>query len=625
MDRQLNLISININGLYNKRLQLTDAINKNKTDIVLLQETLLKSRHDFRFPNMTMYRTDREGRRGGGTAIMIKRNIRHHETKIELTNKQIEMTTIRVHTSTGDIKIASIYIPPSTNVTKEDFDEIFETDETMIIMGDFNAKHEHWGCRVTNAKGRTLNTALLQHKNVYLTTPNNHTHIDGRGNLDTLDYMISINTNRTNPLITLHDIGSDHLPITTTLQYEPNIYNGKPPTRAHHYDWNTFKTQINQTLHYHKLDTDTHDGIEQAARHLTEAIDTALTKSTLPNNTARKHRALNVPQNILTLIQRKHRLEKLDKVNGTREHRTEINQLSKTIKTQLTKHREEEFDKFIEKIAEDHSTHKIRKIPKILRNKPRGISRLTTDSLTAETDTDKANMIAKTLKQQFTPLPLNNTKINRQIQASNTYIDQTPPQNTHNIYTIKSRIKHCIKHLKDHKAPGLDGIRNYTLKRLTPKAVHYMARLFTLCLNKCYFPDEYKTANIIPILKQGKPRTGPTSYRPISLLSNLSKMLERLIYDEIWTHLNNENIITNAQCGFRPGHSTTDQLWRITTTIQDQQKDWKCTTALFVDMEKAFDKVNHDALTHKLHSYGFHTNITKIIRSYLHNRKFTVQ
>ena len=160
MDNALRLISINMNGILNKKTELTDLINRQKPDVILIQETLLKSRHTLTFPNMTLHRTDREGRRGGGTAIPIKGSIKHYESTLETNNTQIESTAIKIHTNTGYIKIASIYIPPSADTTIKDFNEILLTDEPTVIMGDLNAKHQEWGCRVTNKRGRTLHTAI---------------------------------------------------------------------------------------------------------------------------------------------------------------------------------------------------------------------------------------------------------------------------------------------------------------------------------------------------------------------------------------------------------------------------------------------------------------------------------
>ena len=141
-----------MDGLLNKKTELMDLINRQKPDIVLVQETLLKSRHTFTLPNMTTYRIDREGRRGGGTAILIKRTIKHHETQLELDNQQIETTAIRIHTNTGYIKIVSAYIPPNADTTTKDFNDLLETQEPTIIMGDLNAKHTDWGCRITNSR-----------------------------------------------------------------------------------------------------------------------------------------------------------------------------------------------------------------------------------------------------------------------------------------------------------------------------------------------------------------------------------------------------------------------------------------------------------------------------------------
>ena len=624
MDKRLKIISINMNGILTKLTELKELINKHKPDIILAQETLLKNRHSLKLPNMTIYRTDREGKRGGGTAIFIKRSIKHHETQLDLDNKLIETTAIRIHTNRGHIKIVSAYIPPTADTTIKDLNELLGTNEPTIIMGDLNAKHQDWGCRVTNNRGRKLHTSLNSHKNAHLTAPDEYTHIDTHGNLDILDVMISINIGRTNHIHTLEDIGSDHIPVTTTLTYEPNIYEGNPPPKLNNYSWDTFRTVLNSTLQNDKLTTKTDEELETASTHLTHSIQTALEQAKTPNNAAHAHRTEHIPERILTLIRRKHRLIKLDKLQQSRDNRTEINQLIKDIKQELKAHRSQEFDKFVNKFTQHKDTQKIHKIPRILRAKPKTIGRLTDGTNTAETSTDKANMIAEKLKTQFTPNKLRNQATNLKIVYSNAYTDIVPPQNVNNIEDTKRRIKQHIKQLKDHSAPGLDGIPNFALKRLTTKAIDYMAALFTNCLNSCYFPQNYKTAKIVPILKKGKPRTNPESYRPISLLSTTSKILERIIKDDILTQLHDKNILTNAQAGFRPEHSTTDQLWRLNAIIRQFNERKKGTAALFVDLEKAFDKVSHQALVHKLLTYDFHINTVKMIKHYLHQRQYVV-
>lgn len=127
------------------------------------------------------------------------------------------------------------------------------------------------------------------------------------------------------------------------------------------------------------------------------------------------------------------------------------------------------------------------------------------------------------------------------------------------------------------------------------------------------------------LAKPGKPRNDPNSYRPISLLSSVSKICEKIIYKLINDHLNKNTTLPNEQYGFRKQHNATHQICRLTEHILQNFTHSKKTGAIFLDVAKAFDKVCHNRLLYKLIKIGLPTAITKLIKSYLMDKKFIIK
>ena len=133
-----------------------------------------------------------------------------------------------------------------------------------------------------------------------------------------------------------------------------------------------------------------------------------------------------------------------------------------------------------------------------------------------------------------------------------------------------------------------------------------------------------KSATVHPIYKKND-KTKCANYRPISLLSNMSKIFERAMYNRIELFLNEFDIIYHNQFGFRKHHSTQQHaLTAIIEKIRTNLDNKTFSAAVFVDLEKAFDTVNHNVLLSKLDHYGINSNANNWIRSYLSNRKQNV-
>ncbi|GFW59949.1 probable RNA-directed DNA polymerase from transposon X-element [Trichonephila clavipes] len=140
-----------------------------------------------------------------------------------------------------------------------------------------------------------------------------------------------------------------------------------------------------------------------------------------------------------------------------------------------------------------------------------------------------------------------------------------------------------------------------------------------------YFPNAWKTAVVIPILKPGKNPKLAESHRPISLLPILSKLAEKIIAARLNDHLENENILVPEQHGFRPRLSTTHQLLRVVEYIKDGIDRHQYTAAVFLDIQKAFDRVWHTGLLFKLIMYKMPPPLILLLKSYISDRSFTVK
>ena len=125
---------------------------------------------------------------------------------------------------------------------------------------------------------------------------------------------------------------------------------------------------------------------------------------------------------------------------------------------------------------------------------------------------------------------------------------------------------------------------------------------------------------IIPIFKKGS-RLVPSNYRPISLLSNINKILEKLVFSRLYKFLELHNCLYELQYGFRGKHSTNHALISISESIREAIDNNKHVCGIFVDFQKAFDTVNHDILLKKLNYYGIRGCTNDWFRSYLSERK----
>ena len=177
-----------------------------------------------------------------------------------------------------------------------------------------------------------------------------------------------------------------------------------------------------------------------------------------------------------------------------------------------------------------------------------------------------------------------------------------------------------INSLDTRKGSGPYSIPSDLLKALKANLCHPLTSIINMSFATGIYPDQLKIAKVIPIFKKGD-KLLVSNYRPISLLSNINKIFEKLVYSRLYSFLELHNCIYELQFGFRARHSTQHALASLTEMVRQALDEGNFACGVFVDFQKAFDTVDHSILLLKLEHYGVRGLANNWFRSYLTNRK----
>ena len=177
-----------------------------------------------------------------------------------------------------------------------------------------------------------------------------------------------------------------------------------------------------------------------------------------------------------------------------------------------------------------------------------------------------------------------------------------------------------INNMKDNKSPGVDGIAPKILKETVEQISKPLAHVFNMSLREVIVPLEWKEANIIPLFKKGS-RNKSVNYRPVSLTSAICKLLESIIRDHIMDFLIKHKLINSSQHGFLKSKSCLTNLLCFFEEITKWVDEGSPVDIIYLDFQKAFDKVPHQRLILKLKSHGIGISIINWIEQWLTERR----
>ena len=456
-----------------------------------------------------------------------------------------------------------------------------------MFVGDFNSKLEPFECASKNTSGPMLKT--IQNKlNLIYVNNDEHTHMDRRtGSTDILD-MAFISQN-----LAIHDIqfqigvdlGSDHLPIEISIDTTPlrNTFTNRTKYKFDQTDREVFESVLEEALGSEDFSghLSTSD-LDRYADFIITALHTAVDKAIQKSKSVRPE-SNPISNETLALIKEKRKLRR----QYSQRKCPRINQLQEQVKDDLRIESQASWEKFCNSISlKTDSNESWCRIKNFLKPKgQRDYPTLQHASKVVKTNADKVQLFAESVKRHFgiesVHFDSNHfSEVNKFIEDNYQYF--YPPEdpddywfdvgNEHELVADvdAQTLTKLVKFLKRGKAPGPNTIHNEVLRLGTTTSLfHHLARLFTSSIQLGHIPTAWKLATLRMLLKPDKPITLTTSYRPISLISSIMKLFQRVIEQWLRSHLEHIGFINKHQSGFRRAKSTDDHLFRLSQSIME--------------------------------------------------------
>lgn len=185
--------------------------------------------------------------------------------------------------------------------------------------------------------------------------------------------------------------------------------------------------------------------------------------------------------------------------------------------------------------------------------------------------------------------------------------------------TNVEELKTIIYDIKKTNSAGVDEIPVKVFRNLDDGILLVLAQCINICFAMGEFPDFLKIALVIPLHKTGT-YTDPANFRPISLLTTLSKIIEKIVKKRLVIFLNRHSVVSDSQYGFQSGKGTNDAVFSFLESLYLKLNEREVAAAVFCDFSKAFDCVRHDILLKKMFFYGIRETSYKFFDSYMSKR-----
>ena len=558
-------------------------------------------------------------RQHGGVAMYIHGDTPYQEITLT-TPLQAVAATVQLRIK---VTICNIYVPPnSDSLTPNNIKSLYDQlPKPCILLGDFNAHSQRWGCNSTNGKGRTIEQ-LIDQTNLVMLNNGAPTH-PNRIHDSVIDLSIcTANISHhfewnTAPSV----LDSDHYPIAITTNVDSP--EATPKRLLKKANWSTYSnsTAWNNMTENNQNNTDLLDDLyNRINRACEEAIPTTTPTRFYPKPwwTPDLTRTRNIRERFYQIYRR----------SRTDRNRTNWSRARAQHKRNVRKKKEESWEKYTSEFNENMPISdlckRVKKMKNIAPNSIRILDDPNQQGVQHTTPDEISEILAKTFAEVSSDNNYSAEFLPRKIQAEQNMPDFGEVDTYYNKpFTVKD-LNSVLSKTKD-TSPGEDGVTYQMIRNMPDHAKEHLVQMFNKFFKDSHFPEQWKKAIIIPIPKPGKNPNSPNSYRPIALTSCLCKTLERLINERLLEYLVMKKILTTAQCGCQKGRSTTDHLLRLENAIRTAYAHKEHFISIFFDLERAYDMTWRQGIIIDLHKAGLRGLLPKYIGTFLGTRFFKVK
>ena len=619
--KKLKCLNTNAQSLQYKMDELKQVIRENDVKVIAVTESWGQEWKEvsLEIEGFNMYKKHRtDGRRGGGCVLYVSHELKSYACK-ELENVQGDDAIwcwVRL-SNEARILVGCMYrSPTSTGANNTNFmNQIVRASEVanqnrLLIMGDFNVKEINWEEDEAEGEIRTLQSRFFEcTKDSYLIQ---HVYAPTRFRNDqesTLDLIFTKEEEDVKNIEVLQPLGkSDHGIVLCDLICEWIAKKTFRPRRLYHkgnyVEINRLLGQIDWESEFDNKDV--HQRWEILKSKLEELIS-----QYIPLSEPRTHNAPWMNGRVAAVYKRKyHAWKRYMESKTSQKWRDYVKDRNRACRIERDERRAYE-----KRLAKEVGLNR------------RGFFKYVNSKLTVRPEISTlvdVNGEMKYEEQELADICNNyfHSAFNRPVDGEELpHMEQVSQENIENIEITPQMVTLKLEKLNKYKSSGPDNIHPHLLKETACTVNVPISMIFQESLRAGETPVDWRKANVTPIFKKGD-RTDPANYRPVSLTSQVCKILESIVRDKMQEYLEKNNLLSDHQHGFREGRSC---LSNLLTTLDDWTKiideEDTCVDVAYLDFRKAFDLVSHKHLLLKLQKHGVNGQIWNWIKAFLENRK----
>ena len=612
------ILQWNCRGLRANYQDLQTIIRWRSPLIIGLQETKLAPAVKSTVKGYSVFRkdTDSETIAHGGVLLAVHHSLPARQLPLR---SSLQVVAARVHLVHRELTVCSIYLPPGIPLPLDELRRLLlELPAPVLVVGDFNAHSTAWGCDTTGTRGHLLESFISDESLCVLNTGQCTHFTMPSGQTSALDLSLA------SPQLaqvfnwSVHDdpLGSDHFPVWLRYEEDPVLGNRPPRWNVRKADWSQFKVSIEAEMLSRAdpsaMSTEDFTGI------LLNSADGCVPKTSCqPRHTPVPWWTKECGDAIRA---RERALKKFDR-RSTTENLIAFKKARAFARRTIKEAKAVSWRTFVSSLNRFTPTTQVwtrmKRIAGRYSSVPLPVLRVNDTDILHPSDVAEA--IGRAL---FERCRGGSTDTRARLPAA---VDFSTAEHTaYNEPFTMSELLSAVSSLRS-VAEGPDAVHNDMLRHLPAAALEVLLAIFNTSWETGTFPEAWREATVIPLLKAGKSGLDPLHYRPISLTSSLSKLMEKMVNMRLSWFLEHHGVFTNAQCGFRKHRSSVDHILSLDTEVRACFSEKKHLGAVFFDIEAAYDTVLRQSILRKLFRYGIRGRMGFFIENFLSSRRFRVR